>query len=126
MGDILELVVGAFGEASTDLERVIVAMAESRVLYLSRETGRPVTDGWRSVVVGQYRRHFSVLFVKVQAACLLSRLGHLGQRGREAAGKRRDLMVVQEERARLEAVAHHAAYVRGRRRRWVKIVLLDR
>ena len=38
MGDILELVVGAFGEASTDLERVIVAMAESRVLYLSRET----------------------------------------------------------------------------------------
>ena len=115
MGNILELVVGAFGEASTDLERVIVAMAESRVLYLSRETGRPVTDGWRSVVVGQYRRHFSVLFVKVQAACLLSRLGHLGQRGREAAGRRRDLMV-QEERARLEAVAHHAAYVRGRRK----------
>ena len=36
MGDILALVVGAFGEASTDLERVIVAMAESRVLYLSR------------------------------------------------------------------------------------------
>ena len=54
MGDILELLVGAFGEASTDLERVIVAMAESRVLYLSRETERPVTDGWRSVVVGQY------------------------------------------------------------------------
>ena len=118
MGDILELVVGAFGEASTDLERVMVAMAESRVLYLSRETGRPVTDGWRSVVVGQYRRHFSVLFVKVQAACLLSRLGHLGQRGREAAGRRREMMV-QEERARLEAVAHHAAYVRGRRRRFV-------
>ena len=46
MGDILELVVGAFGEASTDLERVIVAVAESRVLYLSRETGRPVTDLW--------------------------------------------------------------------------------
>ena len=72
----------------------------------------------QSVVVGQYRRHFSVLFVKVQAACLLSRLGHLGQRGREAAGRRRDLMV-QEERARLEAVAHHAAYMRGRRRRFV-------
>ena len=49
---------------------------------------------------------------------MLSRLGHLGQRGREAAGRRRELMV-QEERARMEAVAHHTAYVRGRRRRLV-------
>ena len=116
MGDILELVVGAFGEASTDLERVIVAMAESRVLYLSRETGRPVTDGWRSVVVGQYRRHFSVLFVKVQAACLSARIGHLGLQAREAAGRRRDLML-QEERSRREANAYFTAYVRGRGRR---------
>ena len=77
-----------------------------------------MTEGWRSEVVSQYRRYFSVLFVKVQAACLLSRLGHLGQRGREAAGRRRELMV-QEERARMEAVAHHTAYVRGRRRRLV-------
>ena len=46
---------------------------------------------------------------------MLSRVGHLGQRGREAAGRRRDLMV-QEERTRREAVAHHMAYVRGRRR----------
>ena len=114
-GEILQLVVGAFGEVSSDMERVIVAMAESRVLYLSRETGKPVTDGWRSLVLGQYRRHFSVLFVKVQAACLLSRVGHLGERGREAAGRRRDLMV-QEERARREAQAHHMAYVRGRGR----------
>ena len=38
LGDILELVVGAFGEASSDLDRVITALAESRVLYLSRES----------------------------------------------------------------------------------------
>ena len=50
-GDILELVVGAFGEVSSDLNRVISAMAESRVLYLARESGRLVTDGWRSVVL---------------------------------------------------------------------------
>ena len=112
-GDILELVVGAFGEASSDLGRVITALAESRVLFLARESGKPVTDGWRSVILGQYRRYFSSLFVKVQAACLTARLGHLGPAAREVAGRRRDLMA-QEERSRREAAAYHAAYVRGR------------
>ena len=115
-GDILELVVGAFGEVSSDLDRVISAMAESRVLYLARESGRLVTDGWRSVILGQYRRYFSTLFVKAQAACLTSRLGHLGIAAREVAGRRHDLMA-QEDRARREAEAFHAAYVRGRGRR---------
>ena len=112
-GDILELVVGAFGEASTDLDRVVTALAESRVLYLSRESGKPVTDGWRSVVLAQYRRYFSVLFVKVQAACLTARLGHLGEGARQAAGRRGDLMA-QEESSRREAEAYFSAYVRGR------------
>ena len=107
------MVVGAFGEVSSDLGRVISALAESRVLYLARECGKPVTDGWRSVVLGQYRRYFSTLFVKVQAACLTARLGHLGIGAREVAGRRRDLMG-QEARARREAEAYHAAYVRGR------------
>ena len=113
LGEILELVVGAFGEASCDLDRVITALAESRVLYLSRESGKPVTDGWRSVILAQYRRYFSVLFVRVQAACLTSRLGHLGEGARQAARRRTDLMD-QEERARREAEAYFMAYVRGR------------
>ena len=46
----------------------------------------PVSDGWRSVVLGQYRRFFSVLFVRVQAACLTSRMGHLGEGARDGAG----------------------------------------
>ena len=68
------------------------------------------------MVLGQYRRHFSVLFVKVQAACLSARMGHLGVEARQAAGRRRDLMAL-EERGRREAEANHAAYVRGRGRR---------
>ena len=96
--------MGAFGEVSADLDRVVTALAESRVLYLSRESGKPVTEGWRSVILGQYRRHFSVLFVKVQAACLTSRLGHLGLGARQAAGSRRDLML-QERRSEREAQA---------------------
>ena len=35
LGSILELVVGAFGEVSSDLDRTVTALAESRVLYLS-------------------------------------------------------------------------------------------
>ena len=115
-GSILELVVGAFGEASSDLDRVVTALAESRVLYLSRESGKPVTDGWRSVILGQYRRYFSVLFVRAQAACLTSRMGHLGEGARDGAGRRRDMMA-QEERGRREAEAFFMAYTRGRRRR---------
>ena len=75
LGGILELVVGAFGEVSSDLGSLIKAMAESRVLFLARELGKPITEGWSSVVISQYRRFFSVLFVKVQAACLTARLG---------------------------------------------------
>ena len=116
LGGILELVVGAFGEASADLDRTISGLAESRVLFLSRESGKPITDGWRSTVLGQYRRHFSVLFVKVQAACLSARMGHLGVEARQAAGRRRDLMAL-EERGSREAEANYAAYVRGRGRR---------
>ena len=115
-GEILQLVVGAFGEASSDLDSVVTALAESRVLFLSRECGKPVTDGWRSVILGQYRRYFSVLFVRVQAACLTARLGHLGEGARQAAAGRRDLMM-QEELSRREAEAYFMAYVRGRGRR---------
>ena len=116
VSDKFQLVVGAFGEASTDLDRTITALAESRVLFLSRESGKPITDGWRSIVLGQYRRYFSALFVRAQAACLTARVGHLGEGAQEVAGRRRDIMV-QEERSRREAEAYHAAYVRGRARR---------
>ena len=115
-GGILELVVGAFGEVSSDLGSLIKAMAESRVLFLAREMGKSITEGWSSVVLSQHRRYFSVLFVKVQAACLTARLGHLGLGAREAAGRRRDLLQ-QEESSRREAAAFHTAYVRGRGRK---------
>ena len=50
--------------------------------------GKPVTDGWRSDVLSSYRRYFSVLFVKLQQVCLTTRLGHLGEATRQAAGRR--------------------------------------
>ena len=78
--------------------------------------GEVVTEGWKSTVLGQYRRHFSVLFVRVQAACLTARMGHLGSGAREAAGRRRDLLQ-QEQSSRREAQAYHSAYVSWRGRK---------
>ena len=42
--DLLGLCVGAFVDRSTDLDWLIKALALSRVLYLSRESGRPLSD----------------------------------------------------------------------------------
>ena len=50
--------------------------------------GIKVTDGWWVILV-QYHRFFSVLFVRGQAACLTTRLGHLGDGDRDNAGRRR-------------------------------------
>ena len=73
----------------------------------------PSVVGLRSVILGQYRRYFSTLFVRAQAACLTARIGHLGPAAREVAGRRREMME-QEARGRREAAAYHTAYVRGR------------
>ena len=65
------------------------------------------------MVLAQYQRFFSVQFVKVQAACLTARLGHLSDGARQAARRRVDLMD-QEERARRGGQAFFMAYVKGR------------
>jgi hypothetical protein len=113
--DLLGLCVGAFGDISTDLDRLIRALAESRALYLSREAGRPLSDRESGHILGQYRRVLSVSFVRSQAACLVARVGHLGQAARECAG-RRTVAMAEGVRMRQEAAAYHAAHIRGRGR----------
>ena len=111
--DLLGLCVGAFGDCSTDMDRLIRAMAEARALYLSREAGRPLSDKETGHILGQYRRVLSVTFVRCQAACLVARMGHLGEAAKECAGRRR-LAMQEGERMREEAAAFHSAYIRGR------------
>ena len=101
MGTLLELVVGAFGKVSADMERIVVALAHSRALYLSREEGRTLSDSETGVILGQYRRLLSCTFVRSTSSCLLARMGHWerwprpGQRGgrwqwwRRRGGRRR-------------------------------------
>ena len=117
--DLLGLCVGAFGDISSDLDRVIRAVAESRALYLSREAGRPLSDRESGMILNQYRRVLSVTFVRSQAACLVARMGHLGETARECAGRRR--MAMQEgERMREEAAAYYSAHIRGRARGYAR------
>ena len=85
------------------------------MLYLSRESGRPISDNWVGQVLGAHRRSLSAAFVRAQMACLTSRMGHLGVGAREAAG-RRQVAMEQEVRLRREEEAHFAAHVRGRGR----------
>ena len=83
------MVVGYWGDVSMDLDRIIRAVAEARVLHLARETGRPITDAWMGQVLGQHRRSLSSAFVRAQAACLVSRMGHLEvEPGRRQPGGR--------------------------------------
>ena len=115
LGDLLQVVVGYWGEVSTDLDRIVRAIAEARVLYLARETGRPITDHWVGQVLGQHRRSLSAAFIRAQMACLTSRMGHLGVGSREAAA-RRGVAMAEEQRIQREEEAHFSAYVRGRGR----------
>ena len=115
MGELLCLVVGAFGEVSEDLERTIKAIAESRALYLSRESGQPVSEARAGWILGQYRRLLSCLFIRSQASCLLARMGHLGEGAKECAARRRVAMA-EEERMRKEGEAFFSAHIRGRGR----------
>ena len=115
LGDLLQVVVGYWGEVSTDLDRIIRAVAEARVMFLAGETGRPITDAWMGKVLGQHRRSLSAAFVRAQSACLVSRMGHLGVGAREAAARRK-VAVEQEVRLRREEEAFFAAHVRGRGR----------
>ena len=74
-GDLLCLVVGAWGDCSADLHTLVQTCAESRVEHLCRSTGRPELEGQLSVIVSQYRRLLSSCMVRAQAQCLLSRVG---------------------------------------------------
>ena len=97
------MVVGYWGEVTTDLDRIIRAVAEARVLHLAREAGRPITDAWMGQVLGQHRRSLNAAFVRAQSACLVSSMGHLGLGAREAVARRK-VAAEQEHRLRREGL----------------------
>ena len=112
--ELQSLVVGQFGEVSLALHSLIEDLARARANYLSRSSGSPSSDSELSTITAQFRRFLSTTFVRSQATCLLTRLGHLGPEARSAA-QRRNQWMRQEEAMRREMRAYHQAYIRGRR-----------
>ena len=105
--------VGPWGEGSKDLHTLIKVMGETWVLQQARAQGRPPSDRQLGVVIGQIRRVLSVICIRSQRTCLLSRVGYIGDGARSAAS-RRVLAGRAEDSLRREQAAHHQAHIRGR------------
>ena len=118
-GELLGLVVGAWGEGSEDLHNLVQLLAESRVSSMGLARGRPASEAELGLVVGQVRRRLSVACVRANATCLLARLSYLGE-GAKKAQSRRQSQAWEEEKMRRERqsnwlgrVRHHGVAHRG-------------
>ena len=114
-GDLLCLVVGAFGEVSDDLHHLINSLAEAKVQKAELSRGQISREGELSIITGEYRRLISLACVKAQAECLISRLNQAGGEGAGAADKRRRQAVWGEEKLRRQLEAQQIAWVQGKR-----------
>ena len=112
-GNLVGLVVGAFGEGSEDLHSLVQSLAESKVNAMGLRRGGQASDEELGIVIGQIRRSLSTTFVRAQAQCLLSRLNCTGQ-GFAQAFKRRNWAIVEDERMRKERSAQWIGRDRGR------------
>ena len=112
-GELLGLVVGAFGEVSEDLHEIIQKLAESRVGAIGLRRGREASEKELGAVIGQIRRSLSTTCVRAQAQCLLSRLNQVGQ-GVTQAANRRKWAALEEDRMRKERIAQWIGRDRGR------------
>ena len=86
---------------------------ESRLRFQGLAQGREGSEAELGVIVGQIRRSLSTSAVRAQALCLISRLTQMGDGARMAA-KRREWVLREEARMRLERRAQWLADVRGR------------
>ena len=112
-GDVVGLVVGAFGEASEDLHELIQRLAESRVKSMGLKLGREASDEEVGHAVGPISRTLSTTFVRAQAQCLLSRMDNVGN-GFALAAKRRQWAAKEEMKMRQERQAQWIGRMRGR------------
>ena len=110
-GEVIGLVVGAFGECSEDLHELVQEMAESKARAMGLRRGREATDEEIGRIVGQIRRTFSTIVVRAQAQCLLMRMNCVGK-GFIEASRRRSWAAKEDERMRNERQAQWLSRVR--------------
>ena len=117
MGEVKDLVVGAFGEVSADTHALISHLARSRVQVARPQLGRRgqlrSEEAEIAITTAFLRRAFSICAVKGQAFSLLGRLEGLGA-GAAAAQGRRNQAARQEQLWRRQRQAHALCIRQGR------------
>ena len=83
---VLDLVFGAYGEASDGVKKLLDKMVESRVASLGLRKGTQEAGKEMSLVTGYLRRRLSSAVMRANVKCLLERLAGEGQEGQ--AGRR--------------------------------------
>ena len=112
-GDLKGLVVGQYGEGSQDLHDLIEQIASSKAIFMAQSSGKPLTIAERGFILSSVRRRLSVVAVRSQANCLLSRIGHLDMAAEQASQRRVKVRGAWEGETR-ERQAWFEAYVRGK------------
>ena len=110
---VLDLVFGAYGEASDGVKRLLDKMVESRVTSLGLRSGTQEAAKEMSLVTGYLRRRLSSAVMRANVMCLLERLVLVGE-GQGQAGRRRQWQRREEEQARLEREAQWIEKISGR------------
>ena len=110
---VLDLVFGAYGEASDGVKKLLDKMVESRVASLGLRKGTQEAGKEMSLVTGYLRRRLSSAVMRANVKCLLERLVLVGE-GQGQAGRRREWARREEEQARMEREAHWLETVTGR------------
>ena len=110
---VLDLVFGAYGEASDGVKKLLDKLVESRVASLGLRKGTQEAGKEMSLVTGFLRRRLSSAVMRANVKCLLERLVLVGE-GQGQAGRRREWARREEEQARMEREAHWLETVTGR------------
>ena len=96
-GDLIGLCFGAWGEASEHVHKLVQSLAECRLTYLGLQRGRPGSEQELGMCLGQVRRRLSMVAVKAQVDCLLSKLHQVGP-GNKQLAKRREWAILENQR----------------------------
>ena len=95
---------GAWGEGSEDVHKLIDTLAKSRLHSQERTRGRPGNNQELGLITSQIRRRLSLVVVKAQVECLLSRLHQVGP-GTKALAQRREWAIREDMNMRREREA---------------------
>ena len=95
---------GAWGEASEDVHKLIDTLAKSRLNSQERTRGRPRDNQELALITSQIRRRLSLVVIKAQVECLLSRLHQVGSGTKSLVQRRQwavqeDMMMKREREA---------------------------